>query len=96
MIDRTVDVAVLATDHPVRAGAVLTVTLTAHADVDAVVVTSPFGGTVALREGAPGHWEGTLAVPDDTADDVWPLAGEVSLADGRMLAVETRFRVLGR
>lgn len=96
VVDGTVEVAVLATDQPVRAGAVLTVTLTAHADVDAVIVASPFGGTVALREAAPGHWEGTLSVPADTADDVWPLTGEVTLADGRTLAVETRFRVLGR
>jgi len=94
IVDPAAASVLLTSDAPVRAGADLTVRLSAYLDARGVTLAHPFGDDAALVEDAPGRWSGAIAVPVGTPDAVYELAVRVETADGRTMVEALRFRVL--
>ena len=94
IVDPAAAAVLVSSDAPVRAGAALTVRLSAYLDARTVTLAQPFGEDVAMVEDDPGRWHGVLPVPAGTPDAVYELAVRVEAADGRTLIETLRFRVL--
>ena len=94
VVDPAAAVLLVTSDAPVRAGAPLTVRLSAYLDARAATIGHPFGADVAMLEVEPGRWSGSLEVSASTPDAVYEVAVRVDTRDGRVLVETLRFRVL--
>ena len=93
-----IDSAANATDYsvssPVRPGTPFTVEVTTYFDAQSVTAESPLLGTITLESEDGGSWTGSVAVPEDAADDTFTLTIRATRQDGVSYEEKATFRVL--